>query len=81
MSQSEALLNNTSRISQFYALTKPRVVQLIVFCALIGMVLAVPGWPTANQWIHMGVACVGIWLVRLPLRPSTAWWSVISMPR
>ncbi|WP_427773419.1 heme o synthase [Comamonas thiooxydans] len=63
MSQSEALLNNTSRISQFYALTKPRVVQLIVFCALIGMVLAVPGWPTANQWIHMGVACVGIWLV------------------
>lgn len=26
---------------QFYALTKPRVVQLIVFCALIGMVLAV----------------------------------------
>jgi protoheme IX farnesyltransferase len=27
------------------------------------MVLAVPGWPTANQWIHMGVACVGIWLV------------------
>ena len=52
-----------SRLSQFYALTKPRVVQLIVFCALIGMVLAVPGWPTANQWIHMGVACVGIWLV------------------
>ena len=23
---------------QYYALTKPRVVQLIVFCALIGMV-------------------------------------------
>lgn len=63
MSQSEALLDNTSRISQFYALTKPRVVQLIVFCALIGMVLAVPGWPTLNQWAHMGVACVGIWLV------------------
>lgn len=63
MSQSEALLDNTSRVSQFYALTKPRVVQLIVFCALIGMVLAVPGWPTLNQWVHMGVACVGIWLV------------------
>ena len=29
-----------SRFAQFYALTKPRVVQLIVFCALIGMVLA-----------------------------------------
>ena len=34
-----------SRLAQYYALTKPRVVQLIVFCALIGMVLAVPGWP------------------------------------
>ena len=63
MSQSEALLDNTSRVSQFYALTKPRVVQLIVFFSLIGMVLAVPGWPTASQWIHMGVACAGIWLV------------------
>ena len=30
---------------QFYALTKPRVVQLIVFCAVIGMLLAEPGWP------------------------------------
>ena len=35
----------SSRWSQFYALTKPRVVQLIVFCALIGMLLAVPGLP------------------------------------
>jgi hypothetical protein len=34
-----------SRIRQFNALTKPRVIQLIVFCALIGMVLAVPGLP------------------------------------
>ena len=33
-------------LRQFYALTKPRVVQLIVFCALIGMVLAVPGLPS-----------------------------------
>ena len=30
-----------SIFSQFYTLTKPRVVQLIVFCALIGMVFAV----------------------------------------
>ena len=29
------------RWQQFNALTKPRVIQLIVFCALIGMVLAV----------------------------------------
>jgi len=63
MNQSEALLDNTSRLSQFYALTKPRVVQLIVFCALIGMVLAVPGWPSGAQWLHMAQACAGIWLV------------------
>ena len=29
-----------TRWAQYYALTKPRVVQLIVFCALIGMLLA-----------------------------------------
>jgi protoheme IX farnesyltransferase len=45
---------------QFYALTKPRVVQLIVFCALIGMLLAEPGWP---DWRLAGAATVGIWLV------------------
>ena len=45
---------------QFYALTKPRVVQLIVFCALIGMLLAEPGWP---DWRLAGTATVGIWLV------------------
>ncbi len=48
---------------QFYALTKPRVVQLIVFCALIGMVLAVPGVPSLGN-LRLGViACLGIWLV------------------
>jgi protoheme IX farnesyltransferase len=48
---------------QFYALTKPRVVQLIVFCALIGMVLAVPGAPGRDDVRLALVACVGIWLV------------------
>ena len=52
-----------SRMSQFYALTKPRVVQLIVFCALIGMVLAVPGLPTLDEVGLALVACAGIWLV------------------
>jgi protoheme IX farnesyltransferase len=33
----------SSRIQQFYALTKPRVVSLIVFTAVIGMFLATPG--------------------------------------
>ena len=48
---------------QFYALMKPRVIQLIVFCALIGMVLAVPGVPSWNQVALAAIACVGIWLV------------------
>lgn len=48
---------------QFYALTKPRVVQLIVFCALIGMVLAVPGMPGWPQVRLGALACLGIWLV------------------
>ena len=48
---------------QFHALTKPRVIQLIVFCALIGMVLAVPGLPTLADVKLATVACLGIWLV------------------
>ncbi len=35
--------NLGSRLHQFYQLTKPRVVSLIVFTAFIGMLLAVPG--------------------------------------
>jgi protoheme IX farnesyltransferase len=53
----------TSRVRQFYQLTKPRVVQLIVFCALIGMVLAVPGAPSLDDVKLAAVACLGIWLV------------------
>ena len=53
----------TSRFSQFYALTKPRVVQLIVFCALIGMALAVPGLPSIADILKALVSCAGIWLV------------------
>ena len=29
----------------YYELTKPRVVMLIVFTAIVGMFLSVPGWP------------------------------------
>src|SRR6478735_8528119 len=52
-----------SKFAQFYALTKPRVVQLIVFCALIGMVLAVPGVPSWDDVLLALIACAGIWLV------------------
>jgi protoheme IX farnesyltransferase len=54
---------NPSVMRQFYALTKPRVIQLIVFCALIGMVLAVPAAPTWAQVQLAALACLGIWLV------------------
>ncbi|GAP36320.1 heme O synthase [Piscinibacter sakaiensis] len=53
-------LPRSSRLRQFHALTKPRVVQLIVFCAVIGMLLAVPGWP---DWRLVLAATAGIWLV------------------
>jgi heme o synthase len=63
MGQQRVAAPLTSKLQQFYALTKPRVLQLIVFCALIGMVLAVPGLPSLEQLRLMAVACVGIWLV------------------
>jgi protoheme IX farnesyltransferase len=52
-----------SRWRQYLALTKPRVVQLIVFCALIGMLLAVPGLPDLGQARVALWATIGIWLV------------------
>ena len=52
-----------SRWGQYYALTKPRVVQLIVFCAVIGMALAIPGWPSPAQWGAIAAGTLGIWLV------------------
>jgi protoheme IX farnesyltransferase len=49
-----------SRIRSFLALTKPRVVSLIVFCAVIGMFLATPEFPRAGVVFF---ATVGIALV------------------
>ena len=48
------------RWRQYLALTKPRVVQLIVFCAVIGMLLAEPGLPRLALALP---ATLGIWLV------------------
>jgi protoheme IX farnesyltransferase len=56
-------MNHLSVIQQYNALTKPRVIQLIVFCALIGMVLAIPGLPSLEAWLRIFWACLGIWLV------------------
>ncbi|MEY4906812.1 MAG: hypothetical protein RL260_530 [Pseudomonadota bacterium] len=52
-----------SRWRQYAALTKPRVVQLIVFCAAIGMLLAIPGAPRWADVVTALLATVGIWLV------------------
>lgn len=41
----------TSHIGHYYELCKPRVVYLIVFTAVVGMFLSVPGWPPLNALI------------------------------
>jgi len=57
MTTQSTLLN---RISQYVALTKPRVTQLAVFCAVIGMFLATPSLP---DWRIVLAATIGIWLL------------------
>ena len=49
-----------NRWRQFFALTKPRVVSLIVFTAVIGMFLATPGVPPLSAVIYgtLGIALV-----------------------
>lgn len=54
------LTAHPSRISQYLSLTKPRVTQLAVFCAVIGMFLATPGLP---DWRIVLAAALGIWLL------------------
>src|ERR1700694_5036556 len=48
------------RLDQFLALTKPRVVSLIVFTAVIGMFLATPGLPPLKPMLFgtLGIALV-----------------------
>jgi protoheme IX farnesyltransferase len=43
----------------YYELTKPRVVMLIVFTAIVGMFLSVPGWPGTSALIF-GTLGIGI---------------------
>jgi len=60
MASSLSLPHNGSRLQQFYQLTKPRVVSLIVFTAVIGMFLATPGWVPLQPLLG---ATIGIALV------------------
>ncbi len=57
MTTQSTLLN---RFTQYVALTKPRVTQLAVFCAVIGMFLATPSLP---EWRIVLAATIGIWLL------------------
>lgn len=51
---------SSNRLAQYLALTKPRVTQLAVFCAVIGMFLATPDLP---DWRVVVAATIGIWLL------------------
>jgi len=51
--------NMSSVVRNYYDLTKPKVVLLIVFTAFVGMLLAVPGMP---DWGLVAISCLGIWL-------------------
>ncbi len=46
-------------VRQYWDLTKPRVVALIVFTAIVGMFLAVPGLPPLRESV---LGFIGIWL-------------------
>ena len=48
-----------AKSAEYWTLTKPRVVALIVFTALVGMFLAVPGLPPLRQTVF---GLLGIWL-------------------
>ncbi|KRG41514.1 protoheme IX farnesyltransferase [Stenotrophomonas panacihumi] len=49
-------------VRDYWDLTKPKVVALIVFTALVGMCLAIPGMPTAEQVRAGLLGFLGIWL-------------------
>jgi len=52
-------LQGTAGWRDYYELTKPRVVLLIVFTAIVGMFLSVPGWPGAAALLY-GTLGIGL---------------------
>lgn len=55
-----ATATQPSLLRQYLVLTKPRVTQLAVFCAVIGMFLATPGLPALGKVL---AGTLGIWLL------------------
>ncbi|HEY0060565.1 MAG TPA: heme o synthase [Telluria sp.] len=60
MTTQTATQKPSNRAAQYWALTKPRVTQLAVFCAVIGMFLAAPGLPDMQKVLF---GTIGIWLL------------------
>ena len=65
----------------YYELTKPRVVMLIVFTAIVGMFVSVPGWPGVMPLVFgtlgIGIAILdaaGLSFLGLGIQPPTADW-------
>jgi len=56
----QATIAPMKKWQQYWALTKPRVTQLAVFCAIIGMFLATPGMV---PWSVLIGGSIGIWLL------------------
>jgi hypothetical protein len=54
------------QFAQFWALTKPNVVALIVFTAVVGMFLAVAAGPPGREKPSSGASASGWRLHRLP---------------
>ena len=58
---------------QYWALTKPRVVALIVFTAIIGMFLATPDLPPLNALFHTVPLHWHVLLPLLALASAVLW--------
>jgi hypothetical protein len=65
------------RYQQFLQLTKPRVVSLIVFTAMIGMLLAASGMIPLRPFVF---GAIGIALIAEPRQRPIACWSRKSKP-
>ena len=59
MNDVTSLTAPTGHLRDYWELTKPKVVALVVFTAIVGMFLAVPGLP---PWRESLFATLGIWL-------------------
>ena len=62
----------------YYELTKPRVVMPIVFTAIVGMFLSVPGWPGAAPLVLARSASIS---PHRRLLSTTTFWMHASISR